>query len=52
MRKYLYAFKLYILDSLHYRFNTLVSLFFSGINIMVTVFFWVIIFESGGGVKA
>ena len=47
MRKYLYAFKLYILDSLHYRFNTVVSLLFSVINIMVTVFFWVIIFESG-----
>lgn len=48
MSKYLYAFKLYILDSMHYRFNTVISLFFSGISIMITVFFWVIIFESGG----
>ena len=48
MSKYLYAFKLYILDSLHYRFNTVISLFFSGISTMITVFFWVIIFESGG----
>lgn len=48
MRKYFYAFKLYILDSLHYRFNTVISLFFSGISTMITIFFWVIIFESGG----
>lgn len=48
MRKYLYAFKLNMLDSLHYRFNTVISLFFSGISIMITVFFWIIIFESGG----
>ena len=48
MSKYLYAFKLYIVDSLHYRFNTMISLLFSGISTMITVFFWTIIFESGG----
>ncbi|WP_407384119.1 ABC transporter permease [Ruminococcus sp.] len=48
MSKYLHVFKLYILDSWHYRFNTVVSMFFSGFNTMITVFFWVIVFESGG----
>lgn len=46
MKKYLYAFKLYILDSLHYRFNTVINLFFNSISAIITVFFWVIIFKS------
>lgn len=46
MQKYLYGFKLYFLNSFHYRFNMLVNIIFNNLNIVITVLFWRIIFES------
>ena len=50
MSKYLYGFKLYFLDAFHYRFNTVVTLIFSGLSMMVTIFFWFLIY--GGDTEA
>ncbi|MCL2060130.1 MAG: ABC-2 family transporter protein [Oscillospiraceae bacterium] len=44
MRKYLYGFKLYFLNSFNYRFNTLVNLLFGNVRLIIMVFFWVAIY--------
>lgn len=46
MKKYLYGFKLFFLNSFHYRFNMFVNIIFNNINIVITVLFWRIIFQS------
>ena len=44
MTKYLYNFKLNFLSTFKYRFNTLVSLVFSNVRLIVIIFFWVLIY--------
>lgn len=44
MKKYLYGFKLYFLESFHYRFNTVISLIFGNISTVITIVFWVFIY--------
>lgn len=46
MKKYLYGFKLFFLNSFQYRFNTVVSLLFGGLGTLVTVFFWSLIYSG------
>jgi len=46
MKKYLYGFKLYFLNSFQYRFNTVINLLFGNMSLMVTMFFWVLIFNG------
>ena len=48
MRKYLYSFKLYLLASLQYRFDTVLELIMSNISMLITIFFWIIIYRSNG----
>ena len=37
MKKYLYGFKMYFLNSFNYRFNTVVSLVFGNIGILIEI---------------
>jgi ABC-2 type transport system permease protein len=46
MKKYLYGFKLYFLNSFHYRFNTVVGLLFGNLGTLVTIFFWGLIYSG------
>ncbi len=46
MKKYLYGFKLFFLDAFHYRFNTIVNLIFGNVSIVVTVMFWILVYQS------
>ena len=46
MRKYLYSFKLYLVSSLQYRFDTVLSLVMSNISMLVTILFWMVIYRS------
>lgn len=46
MRKYFYSFKLHFLNSFHYRFNTVVNLIFGNVNMVITIIFWMLIFQS------
>jgi len=46
MKKYLYCFKLYFLNSLNYRFNTLITLIFGGLGMLITLFFWFLIYDG------
>lgn len=46
MKKYLYEFKLHFLNAFHYRFNAVISLFFGNVNTIITVIFWILIYES------
>lgn len=46
MKKYLYGFKLYFLDAFHYRFNAIINLFFGNVSTVITVIFWILIYES------
>jgi ABC-2 type transport system permease protein len=46
MKKYLYNFVLILKSSFHYRFNTVMGLFFENINILITIIFWILIFKS------
>lgn len=46
MKKYLYGFKLYFLNCFHYRFNTIISLIFENINIIITIMFWILIYQN------
>ena len=48
MKKYLYGFKLYFLDSFHYRFNTVVNLLFGNLSTLITIAFWIQIYKSSG----
>ena len=49
MKKYLYGFQLFFLNSLQYRFNTVINLFFGNMSLLVTMFFWVLIFNGDFG---
>ena len=46
MKKYLYEFKLNFLNSFHYRFNTVINLLFGNISIVITIMFWILIYQS------
>lgn len=46
MRKYLYGFKLYFLNAFHYRFNTIVNVLFSNLNILIQILFWIAIYKG------
>ena len=46
MKKYLYGFKLYFLNSFHYRFNTAARLFFGNLGMLITIFFWGLIYKG------
>ena len=46
MKKHLYSFKLYFLNSFQYRFNTVVSLLFSNLCTLITLLFWSLIYSS------
>lgn len=46
MKKYLYGFKLYFLNSFHYRFNTVVGLLFGNLSTLITIFFWSLIYSG------
>ena len=48
MRKYLYSFKMYLLTSFQYRFDTLLGLVMSNISIFITIAFWVLVYRSNG----
>jgi len=46
MKKYLYGFKLYFLNSFTYRFNTVISLLLGNVRLLIVVFFWVLIYSG------
>ena len=46
MKKYLYGFKMYFLNSFNYRFNTVVSLIFGNIGILIEILFWGLIYAG------
>lgn len=46
MKKYLYGFKLYFLNSFHYRFNTIIGLIFCNASTIITIMFWVLIYSG------
>jgi len=46
MRKYLYSFKMYLLTSFQYRFDTVLGLIMSNISMFVTIIFWILIYSS------
>lgn len=46
MRKYLYSFKLYLLSSVQYRFDTVMGIIMSNVSMFVTILFWVLIYRS------
>lgn len=46
MLKYLYGFKLRLLNSVNYRFNTVVDLIFRNISVYITILFWFIVYKN------
>ena len=46
MKKYLYGFKLYFLNSFNYRFNAVINLMFGGLSMLITLFFWYLIYDG------
>ena len=46
MKKYLYGFKLYFLNSFQYRFNTVVGLLFGNLSTLITILFWSLIYSG------
>jgi ABC-2 type transport system permease protein len=46
MKKYLYGFKMYFLDSFQYRFNTVAALIFGNIGLFVEILFWSLIYNG------
>jgi len=46
VKKYLYCFKIYFLDSFNYRFNAVVNLAFGGIGMLITLVFWHLIYAG------
>ncbi|HHY82792.1 MAG TPA: hypothetical protein GX505_08965 [Clostridiales bacterium] len=48
MQKYLYSFKLYLLTSFQYRFDTVLGLVMSNISIFITIVFWLLVYRSNG----
>ena len=49
MKKYLYGFKLYFLNSFNYRFNTVIHLILGNVRMLIVIFFWVLIY--GGDMR-
>jgi ABC-2 type transport system permease protein len=48
MQKYLYSFKMYLLTSFQYRFDTALGLIMSNISMFITIAFWILIYRSNG----
>jgi ABC-2 type transport system permease protein len=48
MQKYLYSFKMYLLTSFQYRFDTALGLIMSNISMFITIIFWTLIYRSNG----
>ena len=46
MIKYLYGFKLYLLNAFNYRFNSVIQTIFSNLRLLIMIFFWVLIYNS------
>lgn len=46
MKKYLYGFKLFFLNSFQYRFNTVINLLFGNLSLLVTLLFWYLIYNG------
>ena len=46
MRKYLYGFKMYFLNSFNYRFSTVIGLIFGNIAILIQILFWRLIYDG------
>lgn len=46
IKKYLYGFKIYFLNSFNYRFNTVINLIFSNIAILIEILFWRLIYNG------
>ena len=46
MKKYLYSFKLYFLDSFNYRFNAVINLLFGGLSMLIALLFWYFIYDG------
>ena len=44
MAKYLYGFKLYLLNTANYRFNAVVQTLFSNLRLLIIIFFWALIY--------
>ena len=49
MIKYFYGFKLNLLHSLNYRFNTFIGLLFGNLRLLIVIFFWNLIY--GGDMR-
>ena len=48
MKKYFYQLIILLRTSFHYRFNTVVELLFSNMDLLITVLFWMLIYKSAG----
>ena len=48
MQKYLYSFRMYLLTSFQYRFDTVLELIMSNISMFITIIFWILIYRSNG----
>jgi len=48
MPKYLYSFRMYLLTSFQYRFDTVLELIMSNISMFITLIFWTLIYRSNG----
>ena len=46
MRKYLFGFKLYFLNSFNFRFNAVINLIFGGLSLLIIIFFWHLIYDG------
>ena len=46
MAKYLYNFKIKIMNMKQYRFNTLLEVAFGNLEMFITILFWVVIYKS------
>ena len=48
MQKYLYSFRMHLLTSFQYRFDTVLELIMSNISMFITIIFWILIYRSDG----
>lgn len=48
MQKYLYSFRMHLLESFQYRFDTVLGLLMSNISMFITIIFWMLIYRSNG----
>jgi len=46
MTKYLYGFRLYFLNAINYRFNSVIQTLFSNLRLLIIIFFWVLIYNN------